>query len=59
MAKKKDTTASRTIWMIAREYDGLAGAGGVKDVVRQLSEALARAGHRVSVVWPLYGFMDP
>ncbi len=59
MAKKKDTTASRTIWMIAREYDGLAGAGGVKDVVRQLSEALVRAGHRVSVVLPLYGFMDP
>ncbi|HSR37116.1 MAG TPA: glycogen/starch synthase, partial [Desulfurivibrionaceae bacterium] len=58
MAKKKDATP-RTIWMIAREYDGLAGAGGVKDVVRQLSEALARAGHRVSVVLPLYGFMDP
>ena len=58
MAKKKDATP-RTIWMIAREYDGLAGAGGVKDVVRQLSEALARAGPRVSVVLPLYGFMDP
>ncbi|MFH7325413.1 glycogen synthase [Desulfurivibrio sp. C05AmB] len=49
----------RDIWMISREYDGLAGAGGVKDVVRQLGEALARAGHRVSVVLPLYGFMDP
>ena len=47
------------IWMISREYDGLAGAGGVKDVVRQLSEALVRAGHRVHVVLPLYGFMDP
>ncbi|ADH86765.1 glycogen synthase [Desulfurivibrio alkaliphilus] len=45
--------------MITREYDGLAGAGGVKDVVRQLGEALALAGHRVSVVLPLYGFMNP
>ncbi|WP_431190001.1 glycogen synthase [Desulfurivibrio dismutans] len=45
--------------MITREYDGLAGAGGVKDVVRQLAEALALAGHRVSVVLPLYGFMNP
>ncbi len=59
MAKKKAAPAPRNIWMIAREYEGLAGAGGVKDVVRQLSEALVRAGHRVSVALPLYGFMDP
>ena len=49
----------RTVWMLTREYDGLAGAGGVKDVVRQLGEALARSGRRVSVVLPLYGFIDP
>ncbi|MDZ7641261.1 MAG: glycogen/starch synthase [Desulfurivibrio sp.] len=46
------------IWMVSREYEGLAGAGGVKDVVRQLAEALARSGRRVSVVLPLYGFIE-
>ncbi|MBU0673862.1 MAG: glycogen/starch synthase [Proteobacteria bacterium] len=45
--------------MLTREYDGLAGAGGVKDVSRQLAEALARRGKKVSVIMPLYGFMDP
>ena len=47
------------VWMLTREYDGLAGAGGVKDVARQLAEALMRSGRKVSVVLPLYGFMDP
>lgn len=47
------------IWMVSREYDGLAGAGGVKDVCRQLGEALVEhAGCRVRVVLPRYGFMD-
>ncbi len=50
--------AIRNIWMLSREYEGLAGAGGVKDVVKQLSRALARwTGRRVSVVLPLYGFI--
>ncbi|MDW7772939.1 MAG: glycogen/starch synthase [Desulfobulbaceae bacterium] len=50
----------RNVWMVTREYDGLAGAGGVKDVCRQLSEALVRHGRcRVSVVLPRYGFIDP
>ena len=48
------------VWMVSREYDGLAGAGGVKDVCRQLSETLAGKGRvRVRVVMPRYGFMDP
>lgn len=51
--------AINTVWMLTREYDGLAGAGGVKDVARQLAEALARSGRKVRVVLPLYGFMDP
>lgn len=51
--------AINNVWMLTREYDGLAGAGGVKDVARQLAEALARSGRKVSVVLPLYGFMDP
>jgi len=49
----------KTIWTVTREYGHLAGAGGVKDVARQLGAALARSGRRVSVVLPLYGFMDP
>lgn len=47
------------IWMLSREYGQLAGAGGVKDVVCQLSEALARSPRReVHVVLPRYGFVD-
>lgn len=49
----------KNIWMLTREYGELAGAGGVKDVVCQLSESLARwTGRSVNVVMPLYGFMD-
>lgn len=51
--------AINNVWMLTREYDGLAGAGGVKDVARQLAEALTRSGRKVSVVLPLYGFMNP
>lgn len=46
------------IWIITREYDGLAGAGGVKDVCRQLAETLAGSA-RVSVCLPCYGIIDP
>lgn len=47
------------IWMVSREYGDLAGAGGVKDVVSQLAETLARwSGRSVHVVLPCYGFMD-
>ncbi|MBI5557475.1 MAG: glycogen/starch synthase [Deltaproteobacteria bacterium] len=46
------------IWIVTREYDGLAGAGGVKDVCRQLAEALAGKAD-VSVVLPMYGFITP
>jgi len=52
--------AIRSVWMVSREYDGLAGAGGVKDVCRQLAEALvAHGGIAVTVLLPRYGFMDP
>ncbi len=50
--------AIRSVWMLSREYDGLAGAGGVKDMVRQAAEACARAGCRTTVVLPAYGFVD-
>ncbi|MCK4837632.1 MAG: glycogen/starch synthase [Desulfobulbaceae bacterium] len=55
MAKKK----AQKIFILTREYDGLAGAGGVKDFSRQLAEALVRKGRQVSVLMPLYGFIDP
>lgn len=59
--EKKQAPKSKidNIWMVTREYDTLAGAGGVKDVSRQLSEALAKTGSRISVIMPLYGFMTP
>ena len=46
--------------MVSREYGDLAGAGGVKDVARQLAEALAaQAGMPVRVALPSYGFINP
>ncbi len=54
MAKKKEM---KNIWLVTREYDGLAGAGGVKDVCRQLAEALVKKAN-VSVCLPMYGFMS-
>jgi len=59
MAAKRSNRRIDTIWMIAREYAGLAETGGVKDVCRQLAEALARSRKKVRVVLPLYGFMAP
>lgn len=59
MAKKISGKNIKNIWMLTREYDGLAGAGGVKDVSRQLAEALARLKKSVTVVLPCYGFMAP
>ncbi|MDD5759028.1 MAG: glycogen/starch synthase [Desulfobulbaceae bacterium] len=56
---KKAAADINNIWIITREYGDLAGAGGVKDVARQLAMALAKTGHAVSVVLPLYGFMAP
>lgn len=58
MAKQQPSI--REIWMLSREYGNLAGAGGVKDVVFQLSVTLARwTGRSVHVVLPCYGFMKP
>lgn len=49
----------KKIWMLSREYGQLAGAGGVKDVVSQLAEALASSNSRsLHVVLPLYGFVN-
>lgn len=43
------------ILQIAREYAGLAEAGGVKNVVCSLSEGLIKLGHHVTLFIPLYG----
>lgn len=49
----------RSVWMVSREYEGLAGVGGVKDACRQLAETLVeRGGCLVRVIMPRYGFMD-
>lgn len=56
---KKMQRAIHDILFISREYDGLAGAGGVKDVCRQLAQTLvAEKKQRVRVIIPRYGFMD-
>ena len=55
----KHPSTINTIWIITREYGALAGAGGVKDVARQLATALTRSGRQVSVALPFYGFMAP
>ncbi len=43
---------------VTREYEGVAGAGGLKDAVRGLGEALAGEGIRVTVIMPRYGFVE-
>ncbi len=59
MVKTAEQFKVEHICMVSREYDGLAGAGGVKDVCRQLAEALVAHGKcRVQVMLPRYGFMD-
>ncbi len=45
----------KNYWIIAREYAGLAEAGGVKNVVRSLAEGFNRVGWPVTVIMPLYG----
>ncbi len=46
------------IWMVAREYSGIAESGGVKNVVRSLSESLVKLGHEVVCFVPFYGCAD-
>lgn len=49
-------TTLGSVWHVAREYAGVAEAGGVKDMVRGLAEAQVRSGMAVTAVIPLYGF---
>ena len=53
MAKKREE-----IWVVTREYAGIAEAGGVKNVAQSLAEGLARLGKKVVVFIPKYGCVD-
>lgn len=44
----------KRIWLVSREYDGIAEAGGVKNVTTSLAENLSRTGSEVTVIMPLY-----
>ena len=60
MKTRVHNQAIRKIWMLTREYGEIAGAGGVKDVCKQLAQSFAaRTTCEVRVVLPLYGFIDP
>ncbi len=47
-----------TIWMVSREYAGIAEAGGVKNVVCSMAEALVKQGHKVICFLPFYGCVN-
>lgn len=47
--------AVRTVWIISREYAGIAEAGGVKNVTTSLAESLVKNGYSVKVFIPQYG----
>ncbi len=51
--------ACKNIWVVSREYGSLTNGGEVYHLVSRLTAALARSGRDVSVVLPLYGFMEP
>lgn len=46
---------AKSIWLVTREYAGIAEAGGVKNVACSLSEGLAALGKSVTVFMPRYG----
>lgn len=46
------------IWLVSREYAGIAEAGGVKNVSCSLSESLVKLGHKVVFFIPLYRCTD-
>jgi len=45
----------RSLWLVTREYAGIAEAGGVKNVACSLAEGLARTGVAVTAFIPRYG----
>lgn len=51
----KSMSEKKRIWIVSREYAGIAEAGGVKNVTASLAEGLCKEGFEVSVFIPLYG----
>ncbi len=45
----------KSIWIVSREYAGIAEAGGVKNVTASLAETLVKKGFDVKVFIPEYG----
>lgn len=45
----------RDVWIVSREYAGIAEAGGVKNVACSLAEGLVRSGREVFAFVPRYG----
>lgn len=46
------------IWLVSREYAGIAEAGGVKNVATSLCESLVKLGHSITLFIPYYGCTD-
>lgn len=46
---------SKSLWIVSREYAGLAEAGGLKNVVRAIAEGAMKFGLDVCVFLPNYG----
>ena len=48
----------KNVWLVSREYAGIAEAGGVKNVACSLCEGLANRGVHVTLMIPRYGCTD-
>src|SRR5574344_157268 len=46
------------VWLVSREYAGIAEAGGVKNVSCSLCENLVKLGQKVLIFIPFYGCTD-
>ncbi|HBG36880.1 MAG TPA: glycogen synthase, partial [Treponema sp.] len=46
--------SEKQIWIVSREYAGIAEAGGVKNVTTSLAENLVKKGFKVLVFIPEY-----
>lgn len=49
------TADPNSVWLVTREYAGIAEAGGVKNVACSLAEGLSRRGVAITVFIPRYG----
>ena len=52
------STFPKNIWVVSREYAGIAEAGGVKNVACSLCEGLSRTGVNVTLFIPRYACTD-